>query len=70
MHLEALVGNDAGLLQARYALLNLNIHPSVLGQIAQGVLVDDFGGYDLQRDAHVFVAGHGSVVVKIMIFGL
>jgi hypothetical protein len=64
--LEALVGKDAGLLQAMHALSNLDIHPSILVQVTQGVLVNDFGGHDLQRDVHVLVAGHGGVVVKFL----
>jgi hypothetical protein len=63
---ELLVGNNAGLLQSIHASPDFDVDPAVWsGDVFEFVLIDDFLGDDVEVEAHVLVARHGSAKVEV-----
>ena len=67
MHLKAAIRNAPGLFQAWHSFADFHINPAVGGQGARIVLADDFFGDNVQGNLHVFVPGHWSVIIKVLI---
>jgi hypothetical protein len=60
-----LVGNDAGLWEAVHASLDFNVHMSIVDKRHEIVCLNDFLWYDVDGEAHVFVATHGCAQVEV-----
>ena len=66
MYLERIVRYAAGLFQARHAIVDLQVYPSVRCKLEKVVLGDDFLREYRQADFRILVTPHGSVVIKIV----
>ncbi len=63
---KAGVGNDASLGKAIHALAYFDQNVVVVHQRKKIVLLEHDGGNVLERNAHVFISGHGRIEVKIL----
>ena len=66
---EAVVGDSASLLESGHVFLNLYVHPSVMCDGKEGVLVDDLLGDLGKEDAHILEAREGRSVVEVLDVG-
>ena len=66
MSFETVVGDAAGLFEARHAFSDLEVDPSVRIERAEVVLVNYFVRDAGQCKFHVLVAGHGGAIVEIL----
>jgi GNAT superfamily N-acetyltransferase len=62
---EMVIGDDASLFEAGHSLPELHVDPAIRGEGVESILVQDFIREELEGEAHVFVASHGSVIVKV-----
>ena len=63
---KAFVGDPAGLIQAWHAFPDFHVEPTIFGNLPEVVLGHNFVWNETERDAHVFVPWHRSVVVIIL----
>ena len=64
MQSEAIVGNDAGLLEAGHAFSDLEVDPAVLGKCKKVVLRNDLIRYRVEGQTNVLVAVHGCIIIE------
>ena len=66
---QPVIGNAAGLFEARHTFADLHIYPAVgADEDVQVVLLDDIIREEIQGEFHVLVSGHGGAVVEIFDF--
>ena len=63
---DPVVGNSAGLFEARHAFSVLEVNSAVRTECAEVVLFGDLVRDTGQREFHVLVASHGGDIVKIL----
>jgi hypothetical protein len=63
---EALICDEAGLLEAGHPLLNLHVDPTVTSKVGKGVLQDNFVRNHGKREPHVIVSCHWGAIVKVL----
>ena len=64
---QQLLGNDTGLWQAVHSLSYFAVDGSVRsGKFAELVMIDNVFGHICESEAHVFVASHRGVQIKIL----
>ena len=63
---ETFVGNPAGLIQAWHSLPDFHLDPTTFGKLPKVILCHNFVWDETERDVHVFVPRHQSVVVIIL----
>ena len=64
--IELIVFNAAGLFQAWHAFADLHIYPSVVCELEEVVLGNDFFREYRQADFHILVLPHRDIVIKIL----
>ena len=64
MQSEAVVGNDAGLIEAGHDFSDLEVDPAVRGKCKMIVLHDDLIRDEVKGQAHVLVAVHGCIIIE------
>ena len=63
---EPVVGDAAGLFEARHTFLDIELNLAVRTECVEVVLVNYFVRDTGQCDFHVLVAGHGGAILKIL----
>ena len=66
LDLESIVRNAAGLFQAWHAFEDLQVYPSVVCELEEVVLGDDFFREYRQADSHILVLPHRDIAIKIL----
>ena len=62
--MEPIVCNASGLFQAWNPFSDLQVYPSVLCELLEVVLGNDFFRKYVQADIHILIARHRSIVIK------
>ena len=65
MQSEAVVGDDAGLLEAGNAFSDFEVDPAVQGKCTKVVLCDDLVRDGVEGQTHVLVAVHRRIMIEI-----
>ena len=66
MKFEPVVGDAAGLFEARHVFSDLEVNPAVGTKCAEVILVNDFVRDTSQCEFHLLIAGHFGTVVKVL----
>ena len=65
IHSEAVVGNDAGLLEAGHAFLGIEVDPAIKGKCKKVVLRNVIVRGGVEGQTYVLVAVHGCIIIEI-----
>ena len=63
---ELVVCNDTSLGEAIHAASNFDVDKTVVDQVVQAILLDDFVRQEVDGEAHVFVSVHGCAEVVVL----
>ena len=63
MQSEAVIGNDAGSLEAGHAFSDLKVDPAVRGKCKKVVMRDDLVRDGVEGQTHVLVEVHGRIII-------